>query len=41
MGLKGNDQFPFEQPNLGANNTQLEIIDSLNTLAEELIIDQN
>lgn len=41
MGLKGNEKFPFEQPNLGSNNVQLEIIDGLNILVEELIVDQD
>lgn len=41
MGLKGNDEFSFEQPDLGPNNIQLKIIDGLNILAEELIVDQD
>lgn len=41
MGLKGDGEFPFEQPNLGPNNVQLEIIDGLNILDEELIVDQD
>lgn len=39
MGLKGDGEFPFEQPNLGPENDQLEIIDGLVNLAWELRID--
>lgn len=39
MGLKGDDGFPFEQPNLGADDDQLEIIDGLDNLAWEVRID--
>lgn len=39
MGLKGDDDFPFEQPNLGSNNDQLEIIDGLDNLSWKVRID--
>lgn len=39
MVLKGDDEFPFEQPNLGPNNDQLAIIDSLDNLAWKLKVD--
>lgn len=39
MGLKGDVEFPFEQPNLGPDNDHLEIIDGLDNLAWEVRID--
>lgn len=36
MGLKGDDDFLFELPNIGPNNDQLEIIDGLDNLSWEV-----
>lgn len=39
MGLKGDGDFPFEQPNLGPGDDQLEIIDGLGNLPWEVRVD--
>lgn len=36
MGIRGDGEFPFEQPNLGPNTDQLQIIDGLDNLSWEL-----
>lgn len=36
MGIRGDNEFPFEQPNLGPNNDQLAIIGGLDNLAWEV-----
>lgn len=40
MGLKGDDKFPFEQLDLGPNNDQLAIIDSLDNLTWKLKVNR-
>lgn len=39
MGLPGDGEFPFEQPDLRSNNEQLEIIDEIESLAWKLQTD--